>query len=115
MFDSNKNGKVGEVMDSGTTGTGGTAESSDDAGYFPEGQFPVCFSCHLAINQLLQLTNIEGKPIHVCCKAKIEAQMKSKDKMGFCDGSVSIRESWKYFVVWRSLFWLKVNLGLMCK
>jgi len=83
MFDSNKNGKVGEIVDSGTTGTVGTAASSDEAGYFPEGQFPACFSCHLAITQLSDLTNIDGKPIHVCCKAKIEAQMKSKDKDGF--------------------------------
>jgi len=45
-------------------------------GLFPEDQFPVCFSCHEPISQLSQLTNIEGKPIHISCKARIDAQKK---------------------------------------
>jgi len=48
---------------------------------FVEGQFPVCFSCRLAIVRLSDLTNVNGKPIHVCCKAKIEAQKKGKKEL----------------------------------
>ena len=49
--------------------------------YFIEGQFPTCFSCHKAISERSQLTNIDCKPIHVCCKAKIEAQKKGKKEL----------------------------------
>ena len=68
-------------MDSGTDGTTALSDEAefdlDDV--FPAGQFLACFSCYKAIIQLSDLTNIDGKPIHVCCKAKIEVQMKLKD------------------------------------
>ena len=68
--------KKGKDVHPAISATSATLDVDD---YFIEGQFPTCFSCHLAISRLSDLTNIDGKPIHVCCKAKIEAQMKSKD------------------------------------
>ena len=46
---------------------------------FPEGQYPVCFSCHEPIIQLEFLTNIDGKPIHKSCKNQIEAQKRKTE------------------------------------
>lgn len=79
MFESNKKGKEEEVADSRTVGTVRSAEEFDVDDYFIEGQFPTCFSCHGAISQVSELTNIDGKPIHKHCKAKIESQ-KTKEQ-----------------------------------
>ena len=58
-----------------------TSATLDVVDYFIECQFPACFSCRLAISRLSDLTNIDGKPIHVCCKAMIEAQKKGKKEL----------------------------------
>ena len=53
-----------------------TSATPNVEAHFFEGQFPVCFSCHKAISELSQLTNVDGKPIHSSCKFKIEVQKK---------------------------------------
>ena len=79
--DNNKYKKSKDVFPA-TSATSATLSDEDFDDVFVEGQFPAWFSCHLAITQLSGLTNIDGKPIHVCCKTKIDSQMKSKDKDG---------------------------------
>jgi len=50
--------------------------ASNNAESFVDGKYPTCFSCHQAICRLNQLTNIDGKPIHVSCKEQIDIQKK---------------------------------------
>jgi hypothetical protein len=72
------NSKKDQVPESGTKGPLGTTKTELED-YFPVGQFPVCFSCHLPVSQLSELTNIYGYPIHKECKALIDAQKKNEN------------------------------------
>ena len=78
-FGKSVNSKEEGIKKHGTEGTVGTAKF-DLKHYFPVGQFPVCFSCHLPVSQLSELTNIDGYPIHRRCKAKIDDQKKPNTK-----------------------------------